>query len=280
MLHSDIWTNQQLLDTRLDFEKPRSVREMFTWMRDENNQYDLIREASSLYPLDYSKIIDHPINLKKFSFCKIAEFESQLLLESKQKIINDLKSVESKNTAIRENKKDTQEYRFQSSMGFDKQTHVINVNQNNYQKLHEISKLFDLDYFTSSIQYQPPGSVVGRHVDFLDSMWWNFNQQGLDILDLPYNTITKSPDGYYGFRIMVALTDWEIGQVFGFEDHHWINWKIGDVVIFDWAHARHYTANSSYVPRIYLKISGITKNREHWLFDNLNNNKITKLKLS
>jgi hypothetical protein len=277
MPHSDIWTKEQLLETRLDFEKPRTVREMFAWMRDENNQYDLIREASSLYPLNYSKIDAHPINLEKYSFSKIAEIDSQQLLEYRQKIIDNLKAIASQNTDIRENKKDTQEYRFQSSMGFDKQTHVINVDHDNYPELYEISKLFDLDYFTSSIQYQPPGSVVGRHVDFLDSMWWNFNKQGLDILDLPYNTITKSPDGYYGIRLMIALTNWEIGQVFGFEDHHWINWKTGDVVMFDWAHARHYTANSSYVPRIYLKISGITKNQEHWLFDNINQGKISIL---
>lgn len=274
MPHSDIWTEQQLLETRKEFEQPRTLQEMLTWMRDENNSYDLIREASSLYPLDYSKL-DHPINLTNFNFCKIAEIPNKQLSISKDQILKDFKNVSASHTELRENRKGTQEYRFQSSMGFDKQTHVTNVNESSYPELYEISKVFDLDYFTSSIQYQPPGSVVGRHVDFLDSMWYTFNKQGLDILDLPYNTITKSPEGYYGIRLMIALTNWEIGQVFGFENQHWSEWKTGDVVVFDWAHSRHYTANSSYVPRVYLKVSGVTKNKNHWIFENINQGKIS-----
>ena len=96
-------------------------------------------------------------------------------------------------------------------------------------------------------------------------------------MDLPFDTLTKSPKGYYAFRCMIALTEYHPGQVFGFQNDYWTNWTVGDVITFDWAHASHYTANASLAPRAYIKISGVTKNKNHWIFDNLNTNNITQL---
>lgn len=273
---SDIWNAEQLVQARKDFEKPRSVREFFSWLTHSNTNYDLVREASAVFPLDYKNIPEHPVNLEKFTVANIAKIASVDLESAAKRILQAAAHITAETTEVSKLKKVSQEYSFQKSNGFTKQTHIIDVVPD-YPELARVGELFDFDYYSAAIQYQPPGSVVGRHVDFLDSMWDRFSQSGIDVLDLPYNTITKSPEGYYAIRVMIALNDWQVGQVFGFENQYWTDWKIGDVVTFDWAHVKHYTANSSYVPRIYLKISGITKNKNHWVFNNLNNNVISNI---
>jgi hypothetical protein len=273
---SDIWNADQLAQARKDFEKPRSVREFFSWLTHPDTNYDLVREASAVFPLNYKNIPDHPVNLEKFTVANIAKIVSVDLEPASKKILQASAHITSETTEVSKLKKVSQEYNFQKSSGFTKQTHIIDVVPD-YPELARVGELFGFDYYSTAIQYQPPGSIVGRHVDFLDSMWDKFNQSCQDVLDLPYDTLTKSPEGYYAIRVMIALTDWQVGQIFGFENQYWSEWKIGDVVTFDWAHVKHYTANSSYVPRIYLKISGITKNKNHWIFKNLNHNVISTI---
>ena len=273
---SDIWNAEQLAQARKDFEKPRSVREFFSWLTRPDTNYDLVREASAVFPLNYKNIPDHPMNLEKFTVANIAKMVSVDLEPASKKILQAWAHITSETTEVSKLREVSQEYSFQKSSGFVNQTHIIDVVPD-YPELARVGDLFDFDYYSTAIQYQPPGSIVGRHVDFLDSMWDKFNQSGIDVLDLPYDTLTKSPEGYYAIRVMIALTDWQVGQIFGFENQYWSEWKIGDVVTFDWAHVKHYTANSSYVPRIYLKISGITKNKNHWIFKNLNHHVISTI---
>jgi hypothetical protein len=58
---SDIWNAEQLAQARKDFEKPRSVREFFSWLTRPDTNYDLVREASAVFPLNY-KNISHRLN--------------------------------------------------------------------------------------------------------------------------------------------------------------------------------------------------------------------------
>jgi hypothetical protein len=271
---SDIWSDEDISRVRSAYLKTKTVRETHNWTQEEI--YDLAQECSSLWPIDYSKITDHPLNIKNFSFQKIAELKTDLSSITKT-VLNHCKNINIYNLTVADWKAGSDDQKFLIKHGFDRETHSITVTEENYPEIYQIGKLFNFNNYSVAIQYQPPGSILPRHVDFLGSMWAEFNKKDLDIMNLEFDPITKSPKEYYTFRCMIALTDWYPGQVFGFEDQYWTNWKQGDVITFDWAHARHYTANASYSPRAYIKISGITKNKNHWIFNNLNTNAITQL---
>ena len=271
---SDLWSNTQLEQARRDYSKSRTVGELVEWLL-QIDHYDLITEASSLWPVDYSAL-DHPLNVKNFTFEKIAKILSVDLQSESIKILKDFEDITATNSQALPYRQHNKDHEFLSKSGFDRETHSVRVTEKNYSVLYELSKKFEFIEFSSAIQYQPPGGILPRHTDFLQGMWDQFSANGANFVGMPFDPITKSPKGYFGIRVMIALTDWVPGQVFGFQDDYWTNWKLGDVITFDWAHARHFTANASYAPRAYLKVSGIV-DRHHWIFDNINYKKITEL---
>lgn len=273
-LKSDLWTNEQLEQARIEYLKPRTVRELINWLQEIDN-YDLVNEASSLWPVDYSTL-GHPITLKKFSFQKIAEIKSINLSHSTNRILEDFKNTNINNIQVLSYRQHNKERKFLIESGFDRETHSIKVTKTNYPDLYNLSEKFGFKKFSSTIQYQPPGGIFPRHTDFLQGMWDHFSTTGINFVDMPFDPITKSPVGYYAVRAMIALTEWMPGQMFGFENENWTEWHPGDVITFDWAHARHFTANASYVPRAYLKVSGIV-DKTHWIYNNINNNLVTEL---
>lgn len=271
---SDIWSKKNIQEARKEYLKVKSVRETHDWTQEK--VYDLAQECSSMWPIDYSKISNHPLEIEHFSFQKIAELKTNLD-NITSTVLNICKDITAHNLAVADWRDGTDDQKFLIERGFDRETHSEKITKENYPEIYNVGKLFDLENYSIAIQYQPPGSITPRHVDFLGSMWTQFDNEDLDVMNLPYDPVTKSPIGYYAFRCMIALTDWCPGQVFGFHNQYWTDWKQGDVITFDWAHARHYTANASYSSRAYIKISGITKNKNHWIFNNLNNNIITQL---
>lgn len=273
-LTSDLWSNTQLEQARVDYLKPRTVGETHTWLK-EIDSYDLIIEASSTWPVDYSAI-DHPLNVKNFTFEKIAKIKSIDIPAESNKILKDFEDITAATSQVAPYRQHSKDHEFLSKSGFDRETHSVPVTEQNYPVLYKLSKKFRFIKFSSAIQYQPPGGIFPRHTDFLQSMWNQFSNANTDFVNMPFDPVTKAPNGYFGIRVMMALTDWVPGQVFGFQDDYWANWKSGDVVTFDWAHARHFTANASYAPRAYLKVSGIV-DKHHWIFDNINHKKITEL---
>lgn len=273
---SDIWTDDELKLAKQKYFEPRTVNEMIKWLNDVGKDYDLIQEASSARPLNYREI-DHPLDLESFTFKKIANLKTVDLTNISTKILKELSNITVYNSTIADWRKNSVEQQFLIEKGFDRETHSVKVTEENYPEIYNIGKYFDFDFFSVALQYQPPGGVQPRHVDFLQSMLTQFKDNNLDVLDLPFDPYTKNPIGYYAHRCMIALTDWQPGQIFGFENTCWMEWKRGDVIVFDWAHARHYTANASFSPRLYLKVSGITKNKNHWIFNNLNTNTISDI---
>ncbi len=273
---SDYWPKTAVESARTQYAKVKTMKELSDWMYCHND-YDLIQEASSMWPVDYSKSSSHPLNLNNFSFKKIATLTSVDLQSIANFVLKDFKNINIYNLAVADWRANSKEQKFLIEKGFDRETHSVSVTKENYLEVFNIGNLFDFDYFSVTLQYQPPGSVLPRHVDFLGSMWTQLEKLDSKIIDLPYDHTTKCPEGYYAHRCMITLTDWYPGQVFGFEDQYWTRWKCGDVITFDWAHARHYTANASLAPRLHVKVSGITKNKNHWIFENLNNNTISNI---
>jgi hypothetical protein len=274
-LRSNCWTQDQLDQARREYLLPRTLGETVQWQKNHSN-FDLLQSASSAWPVDYTQLADHPLQVKQFTFKTVAKATNIDFDQIRARLAQDTKDVTCFNVGTGYGVYGN-EIEWHHQHGFDRHYRAIKVNQSNYPELIALSAQCNLEKSNVAINYQPSGCTMPRHVDFLDSMWKDFVGDRPDMLNLPYNPITKSPQGYLAIRLMVALTDWVPGHMFGFEHDHWTQWRAGDIIAFDWAHAQHYTANASFLPRAFAKISGIIPCGPHWVFDNINHNTITNL---
>ena len=108
------------------------------------------------------------------------------------------------------------------------------------------------------INNQPPGAMMGRHVDFISCFTYENLEKDNALEDMPYDKDRRQPLGMKTiWRCFVALADWEPGQLVNFEPGFWTDWKKGDVVFFDWKNTPHSTANCGSKNRPFLKITGV-----------------------
>lgn len=61
-------------------------------------------------------------------------------------------------------------------------------------------------------------------------------------------------------RILIALEQWDWGQLFLFGKTPWVNWQAGDVVYWNYG-VPHSAANTGYTPRISVSITGLISTR-------------------
>ena len=112
------------------------------------------------------------------------------------------------------------------------------------------------------VNNQPPGSIMGRHVDFISCFTYE-NRDNID--NMKYDKELRQPKGLKTiWRCFVALDDWHPGQIVNFEPNFWTEWKKGDVVFFDWKNTPHATCNGGYHQRPFLKITGVL-NDDSWI---------------
>lgn len=275
--NSMFWNKQELDDLRKDYlDNVKSIEQWYKFLQENN--YTMALYATSSYPIDYSKI-DYPISKNKFVYQNVAKVSSLNFDQLDKKIHNDTIGINSANSKVCPTrvKNFSHELEFLEKLGFKAGGHVIRPPQDEYPELYDLVQKFDFDHYLMQVRIQYPGSVQAAHTDALDCFWGDLLNDDVDVTKLPFDPVTKSPEGYYAIRLIVALDDYEPGQVFGFEDRYWTNWKAGDVISFDWAHLMHYTANASFNPRRILKITGITSDKNHWIFNNLNNNIISNI---
>ncbi len=129
------------------------------------------------------------------------------------------------------------------------------------------------------VNNQPPGVLMGRHVDFISC----FTYENLDNASL-VNTMKYDKDKSQPvelktiWRCFVALDDWHPGQLVNFEPGFWTHWKKGDVVFFDWKNTPHSTANCGSKHRPFLKITGVIDD-DKYVISGRENNHITKFKV-
>ena len=57
-------------------------------------------------------------------------------------------------------------------------------------------------------------------------------------------------------RVLIALTDWDIGHVWQFGNTYYQGYSAGECVVYDWCNMPHATANMGYTPRITLQATG------------------------
>lgn len=265
-----VWSKEKIEQTQEQFSKIATIQDYKDFIRYGDRR--LISQIMSLFPVQYSKI-DHPINVDGFDFAKIAEIDRQFALDTKQKVLKLYSNLDVNNanyncTVVRELSPEEEELR--KKYNLDKRPHTIEVDEQNFPELVELSKKAKLNNPVNQILFAPSGSVHAVHVDALERLWSD------DKADNQFNHFTKCPDGEYIVRILIALNDWTPGQVVGFEDRLW-TYKAGDAITFDWANNKHYTSNASWSPRMVFRITGTTSDPNHWVFNNINSGNVTNL---
>jgi hypothetical protein len=126
-------------------------------------------------------------------------------------------------------------------VGADPKMTITHLNWQMPASLKKISKQFGLDDCMERIHVQMPGEVWTLHIDKLQK--WN------------------PQDPSRVMRIFIQLTDWQPGQFWEYGNHHWNQWRAGDVSTFDWANMPHSTANAGHHPRVTLQLTGVMSER-------------------
>ena len=126
-------------------------------------------------------------------------------------------------------------------VGADPKMTITHLNWNMPESLKRVSAQFGLEDCMERIHVQRPGEVWNLHMDKLQK--WN------------------PTDPSRVMRIFIQLTDWQPGQFWEYGNHHWNQWRAGDVSTFDWANIPHSTANAGHHPRVTLQLTGVITDR-------------------
>lgn len=149
------------------------------------------------------------------------------------------------------NLRDRERYGFDASSGY---AHVWDQKHSTDAPMwvQRIADALPLEESYSKISDQQPGQVWPLHVD-------NYHAAAnADDLDDQW----KDPGVR---RLMVALDDWDWGQVVSFGNGMWHHWKRGDILYFDWL-VPHGSANWGISPRRTLQVTGVhTQKLKDWV---------------
>jgi len=130
------------------------------------------------------------------------------------------------------------------------------------------------------VNNQPPGAVMGRHVDFISCFTYENLGKDQSLEKMVYSKERRQPAAMKTiWRCFVALADWQPGQIVNFEPGYWSNWKKGDVVFFDWKNTPHSTANCGSVQRPFLKITGVLED-DSWVIDSMETGSVRNIDLA
>jgi hypothetical protein len=124
-----------------------------------------------------------------------------------------------------------------SRVGADPKMIITHLNWQIPDSLKWITKAFALDDCMERIHVQRPGEVWNLHIDKLQK--WS------------------PEDPSRVGRYFVQLTDWQPGQFWEYGNHHWNQWRAGDVSTFDWANIPHSTANAGHHARVTFQLTGV-----------------------
>jgi len=124
-----------------------------------------------------------------------------------------------------------------SRVGADPRMIITHMNWQIPESLKKISDASGLADCMTRIHVQRPGEVWNLHIDKLQK--W------------------APEDPSRVMRIFVQLTDWQPGQFWEYGNHHWNQWRAGDVSTFDWANIPHSTANAGHHARVTLQLTGV-----------------------
>lgn len=121
--------------------------------------------------------------------------------------------------------------------GYGKDYKISHLSWQISSKLQKISNLFGLHDCMNRVHVQMPGEVWNLHLDKLEK--WNPEQP---------HTVK---------RIIIQLTDWQMGHFWSYGNYTHQGWLAGDVSTFDWHNVPHSTANAGHTPRVTLQMTGV-----------------------
>lgn len=104
-------------------------------------------------------------------------------------------------------------------------------------EIQNLATYWKMERWHSRIHIQMPGQAWAQHLDKV----WHFNPA----------------DPTKMMRIIVALRDYEPGQMILFGNTIYTRWRAGDVITFDTHNVPHGSVNLSKFPRPFLVITGI-----------------------
>lgn len=129
------------------------------------------------------------------------------------------------------------------------------------------------------VNNQPPGAMMGRHVDFISCFTYENLDKDRSLEKMIYNKEKRQPEEMDTiWRCFVALADWQPGQLVNFEPGYWSNWKKGDVVFFDWKNTPHSTANCGSMQRPFIKITGVLDD-DSWVIKSMKDGSVRSIDL-
>jgi hypothetical protein len=125
---------------------------------------------------------------------------------------------------------------------------------------YNLAEAIGLEYAVSRYHVQFPGEVTVLHTDI-------FSPAHEFLPDFVKNT----PDEQIGKdnnirRVLIAMEDWNWGQILMFGADPWLQWKSGDIAYWKYG-VPHCAANMGYSPRIMASITGLATDKFFKLFD-------------
>lgn len=122
-------------------------------------------------------------------------------------------------------------------IGVNKDLKISNLNWQLDEKLQKISDLFGLKDCMNRVHVQLPGQVWNLHIDKLEK--W----------------CPEDPDSV--MRIVIQLTDWQLGHFYSMGNYQYTGWSSGHVTTFRWRDVPHCTANAGHTPRVTFQLTGV-----------------------
>ena len=110
---------------------------------------------------------------------------------------------------------------------------------------------FDKNQYSANINVQYPGQMAPLHRDNHGHACKKLNKKFEDFVDFMRDVFGEDFD-----RILVFLTDWSIGQVFGCQNESITEWKSGDCYTFS-STDQHFSANTGMEIKYTIVISGL-----------------------
>lgn len=132
----------------------------------------------------------------------------------------------------------------------------------NYEPFYAMAeKLGYVEVHDLRVTFQRITQVCTYHLDLNESYKKNNN------LSKRYNQVAA--DNHLKLRrTFIALTPYELGQIWYFGDQYWKNYRAGEAVTFDWKNMPHGTANLGFSLRCNLQITGFVGDQFDWLVKN------------
>lgn len=144
--------------------------------------------------------------------------------------------------------------------GYQSNSPMYRVNQcDSNSVFHRLAADIGLEHSVSRYHVQFPGEVTVFHTDIF-SPAHEFLPESLK--NIPDDQIGKD-NGIR--RILIALEDWNWGQVLMFGAQSWVQWKAGDIVYWNYG-VPHCGANMGFSPRVSVSITGLATDKFYKVF--------------